>query len=711
MTSNTSARPSEQPLQDAIAKMRIKPLSDFLGSATEENAIHLAGMIERSSALIIKRPDDGKASAKQSFLSKLEEAYVTLSTPAATDAFRRAVRQLNLSGEGYRRILSNLASTSYASMPVGRRVPAVLVRAAEHAALLWDELNRAVDRHSYFNAQAIAVRDAKGRPLSPDAVNDEFAAIASNTLAMEARQAGWIIDEVVVIPSFPQLSVEDIQAVEQNDRTALAWRNWARVEEGARFEGGDITATTTPDGRTVFEVQNGPDRWHEYAAQARRNDRADQNILEISRSADLKGKVGDWLSGVPLPPDAYVDEGEIFGVGALSDVLGYAIKDDTQLIDGLRIIEWIRGLAVLSNLATSRENSPMPGQHKMLPTFTDAELIEALKRNALEPEKAATFIDQMTFRRDTLDLYDAPLIQIGVDNKILFSATVKAVNISGVLLSLFACKEVNFEEKGHAFEKRVLERLKAANLEAISYKTSREGQQYDFDVLLLWDDHLFVFECKNRSVPFDRPVQSRHFAFSVEGHAKQVIRLVGALKNWPDILTNAFGRPISPKVIVPVVLNNLPYARPGLFHGAYFYDFGALGRFLARPGLGARIAMPLGGGRVRYHDIDALRLWKADRPDAHDLMAQLEDPAQLHVLRHHTNIQSFEFPIDKQTIARTTQFISDGQSHYTLAGMAGLKHRQVRESVSKAAKKAKKERIKYDRREKLARPSPWNQLR
>jgi hypothetical protein len=710
--------PSEVDLQAAVKALDSGPLTRFLVEG-DVDAGELAGLILRSTSLMVQRPGDPKAARKAEFLAQLVDAYAAHACEADQAAMRNARDQLQLAGLGYQRILSALAQSDYAAMAPADRVSSVLWRAAAQSSSLMRESINAVGKGSYMVAQGMSLPAPGGRWLSPDTLNDALVGIAGSTLQMEAISQRWLDGDVVILPVLTPVTEKSLEAAADNDRTALAWGNWRLFEETARFLQGPmklepvLDADGTAPVSEVVTAPEPPDHWTDWACQNRRNDQYDQNLLELSQMDNLKAEVRPLSSAPPLAPEAILDIGEACALGAMSEFLGYAVKDDAQVIDGLRIIEWVRAFAVLSAVAEEREARPMSGEHPRLPIFTEDELVAALVQGGIAAQAAVGFLREVTFRRSSSDLYDAPLVQLEDGRFMLFSPASIGSNIAGVLRSIFARKQVVFERKGDAFEALLLKRLKEFGaqhgFEAATYTTSIDTQKYQYDVLILWDGYLFVLECKNRSVSDGRPVQARHFARENLKHARQVTRLAIAMETHPEHVNAAFSRDVGRVTVVPVVLNNLTYAREGLHEGVYFHDAGALLRFFKSPAVSARVALPLGGGKTRIHEVSSVRIWADTKPSVRDLLEQLKNPVQLKILRHHTVTSQFRFPLDDRTTAVVTEYTRSPQDHYTLAEIGGTKRREVRESFAKARKKAQKQKRKFDRSTELnGLRSPWS---
>jgi hypothetical protein len=330
------------------------------------------------------------------------------------------------------------------------------------------------------------------------------------------------------------------------------------------------------------------------------------------------------------------------------------------------------------------------GTDPYLPIIEDDDLLKTLMEVGLDATKAAHFLDAATFRSTSRDLFDAPLLQLIGGQKLLFSPAVLGQNHAMVLLSVLSKREITFEQKGKAFEARVLSMLKKNGLDARGFEITRDKEVFEFDVLAPWDDFVFVFECKNRGLPRDQPMRIHHFTQEIRSQITQVKRLVEALHRWPDILNDGFGRDLSGKTIIPCILNNLPYARTGDLDGVFFYDYSALGRFFQSSQLNIKAVYNAGGDAKLFKKIGTARIWQGDTPTAADLVAELKDPIQLRILKHHTTDGQPMFGLAEGVAATMPEFVRQDVTHMTMADFAQIPRGNIRLQLERAQRRAKK---------------------
>lgn len=693
------ARPSEDALFEAVRARSLDPFTSWIAAASFSTADQnvVLEVLRRASSLVMARASKTKAAEREAFLDGLRAALESRLGPDAGSAFDVTRGLLDTAQEGYRRILGALGASEYAKLMPEVRVSAALIRSAEQAILTRREIDAMLEGQSVAYVQSLSLRDAFGRPVAPEALSDAIVETVGATLNLEGRGQKWVgDDEVISIPPLVQTSEADRFKAGSNEVLSLAWRNWGLLEEKVRFLGGCLVHRTRPDLPADFPADlddlfaslDAPSNFDTWAAQHRMNDASHQNHLQSLGAPDLLAATVDHQVGAPLPPLRLVSPEEGLAYSALETTLGYSPGTDVEEIDGLRLVEWLRGLSVLHQLAHEAIESSPTDPGAWLIRLAPADLVAALTRNGLSSDKAARFIDQARFRTSSVDLYDAPLIQCQDGGLIAFGPALFGVNVANTLLSIFARKEVAFDRKGKSFEARVLGLLRGAGLKAVEFKTKKGGDEYEYDALLLWGEHLFVFECKNRSLPYDNPVRVRNFQRDAVKHVRQVQRLCDGLLTWPEIVVQALGEPLGNRTIVPVVLNNLPYARSGTTDGVYFYDYPALSRFFHSRALTMQIAT--GENHGHRAKTNAVRLWRGTTPEPADLIRQLDDPVQLRITRNLTRQSDFSFQLDGKSVASEPRLFREDMTPEAVGQAMGVPRHVMKAKTRALVKRVKK---------------------
>ncbi len=251
-----------------------------------------------------------------------------------------------------------------------------------------------------------------------------------------------------------------------------------------------------------------------------------------------------------------------------------------------------------------------------------------LQRAGLSRAKAETFLERVIFQAGRRDLYDAPLLHTSDGRLFFLAALYRGIDVALIISSQIGSQKLNVDSKGKAFEKAVLKIFADAGLIARTFKFSIGSTQYDCDVAVLWDGHLFIFECKNYGLPTDDPADRLFFCNRQAEAMQQVERIAKDLGEHPEIVRQHFGDDASWDKIHAVVLNASFLSFSKSRKGTFFYDVSALGRFLKEGTLNEIHSVPVDGKRVDV-SVEVKRLWKGARPTPLDLLREMKQPSQV----------------------------------------------------------------------------------
>jgi Nuclease-related domain len=299
-----------------------------------------------------------------------------------------------------------------------------------------------------------------------------------------------------------------------------------------------------------------------------------------------------------LPPDDLVSPEEGHAGVSLSEILGYSIVDDMKRPGGLRLLEWVRGYAVLKELGQERAHKEKASGDDFAVVFSEAQLLDIFERCGLERAIAARFIELTLLHKSSRDMFDCPLVRLQDGNIFLFAPAVIDVNIPLAVLSNLSNRSEELSRKGKAFEAHIRDVFRRNNIEVFAFKATRNGQEYEYDAVVVWGDYIFVFECKNRTLSGNDPAQTYYFDLEVYGQARQAARLANALAQYPDIVEKEIGVRHVGKKVIPCVLHSLPYSRLDPIDGVYFTDASTLTRFLQQEYF--RVKCRTGSGTPRF---------------------------------------------------------------------------------------------------------------
>ncbi|MDB6138825.1 MAG: hypothetical protein JWO94_1897, partial [Verrucomicrobiaceae bacterium] len=318
----------------------------------------------------------------------------------------------------------------------------------------------------------------------------------------------------------------------------------------------------------------------------------------------------------------------------LRDNYHLPVDDDSVIIFDIPFRLWIKGYAFYSRLAEDKDGNSIFSCIRI----SAHDLVGGLLRSGFTEHQSYKFIELTTFGRGVEDLFDAPLLRVKNGSYIFFAPAYHSPVLGVIALSRIAWlnrrrdeygENANgniFEGKGKAFESRVLKDFIDAGLSAKTFKYSLDKAEYECDVAVLIDKVLFVFECKNRSLPMGHIPSIYYFILGLEAAKDQVTRIAQQLDEYPEIISREFGPNAKWKRIVPVVLHALPWSS-GKSDGVYFYDGSALSHLIHTGFTSIITEYKLDAQKIQRRHRYQLR--KGEIPTSEELERDMENPTQL----------------------------------------------------------------------------------
>lgn len=460
----------------------------------------------------------------------------------------------------------------------------------------------------------------------------------ANTLRMLGHRNGWTASGRFTLPARIEPDEKHLSAAARIARLGDVWQAVVDESKYHRFWGGhfevrepDHEQKTVLPGleHVIVSVKTERDRRDdvrisEYIALNRMHRKHLVVFQDIARSSAKNRVKNPRVETVALAPDELVSELELVTLYMLDMDLHFNPLKNTNTFGGLTILEWLRGYCLLEECYAGR----LPESSDGIIRIDTEEFGATLDRAGLSASKAKTFLERVTFQPGRRDLYDAPLLGTS-DGQLFFVASLyRGIDVAMIISSQIGSQKLNVDSKGKTFEKAVLKMFVEAGLTATSFKFTIGNTQYDCDVAVLWDNHLFVFECKNYGLPTDDPADRLFFWNRQVEAMQQIERIAEDLTKHPEIVQQHFGAKATWKHIHAVVLNASFLSFPKSRKGTFFYDASALGRFLKEGTLNEIHSVPAEGKRV-YVSMEIKRLWKGDHPTPRDLLREMEHPSQV----------------------------------------------------------------------------------
>ena len=705
---------SESRLKTAFSSRNWIDLRSHLESVVldEFSFDELLGHLRRFSGFILRYPDPKREQRRDEFLSDLREYVHERLGINASGRVSAEIKLLLQVERGYRSILSALDSADISKLAPPTRVSACLNWALLAYEKVTERSRATINRsHDYALQSSPTILDDDGQPIPIDTAIDAIVKALSTTLIMEAHRNKWQdSDGTVLLPPLPPVDDDAVLKAVGNADLAMCWSRWQRIEERRRFLGGDLREYLPPnlpswapsEATAATEYSLNEDEFFDFAANERFLERLGQQLFELLVETDLQKKVSGITNSVALLPIGFVSVAEAHAASGLGDILKYEITDDLDRPGGLRIVEWLRGYAVLQELAKTALAAE-PNVSGLVSVVTRIELMSSLTRCGLAEVTAERFIDSVTLKVSSEDLFDSPLIKFVSTQLLLFGPALLTANLCSIVLSMLGTLGESFPRKGFALEAMVLSLLTQRNLQARGFKVTRNGEEYEYDAVLVWDEYVFVFECKNRSLSRNRPVDAYYFQLGIRSAAQQTKRLVDALYRYPDILANEMQADVATKKVVPIVLNSLPYSRIGEIDGVYCIDSSVLDRFFSDRYVFVKIPHRIRENSTIMHRVALSSLWSKQAPSPKDLLEQVKEPAQLKILKHHTQQLSTIFQIGSAHFVSTVEYMKTAWSIESMCRVFGLDPRSVRKEIDAVRQTARQLRKKVRRKGKRTR--------
>jgi hypothetical protein len=614
------------------------------GLAVAESSKTIEEHVRQSGCLIQPRIKPEDAKHREQFI-----AYCRAEIAKAGDAdligrFDKHLADAQLIERAYREILDTLKSTQAGQLPPATQVWAAIGRATREIAVLNEQIKKTASlQEGFFDPIGAKVKREGAPDIDADFVVNTATNVLGSTIMMLAYENSWIQSKQLTLPA--QVAIDEPTLLQAGSTAYLGamWRALKQSDDRLRHFGGELRLSTV----NAVDDQN---KSHKIEALLFQHELGTESVETIAHERLLRAQFGFAMqleletnaaekvsaanAGVPLAPAGYISTDEILAFVTLGDLFCVPVESDQPIYKGLALKHWLRGYAVLREKLAYENGNPK----FELVTKTTAELITLLTSFGLSADQAKAFLEATTYSSGRFDLFDTPFLRGQVDLWHFFAPAYLAANLTNIIASLLATNNVQFENKGKQFEKKTLDLLNKHGLQAKGFKYSVDGQQFECDVAFIWQDYLFVLECKNYGLSGLNVIASYHFFQKMAEASGQVERICSHFNADPSIVKNQLGAGVSWKTTVPCVLNAMPWAA-GKLGDTYFFDSSALTKFFDEGFLAIVMPIKLENNVViqRRHKFS---LWSGEQPSANDFLKQLNKPLQIQVLEDEWEIDA-----------------------------------------------------------------------
>lgn len=334
-----------------------------------------------------------------------------------------------------------------------------------------------------------------------------------------------------------------------------------------------------------------------------------------------------------------------FSIAALFENLYYIdITKNNELYKNLTMNEWVKSLLALKEISKTEGFTLIN-----FDTF-----FKVLEKYGIPKSKNRIVLENFTFRSTSKDLYNTPILRFSNNLILVFPLTMFAPNIFTIISSIFADNKLAIEDKGYDFEDYVFSFLKEQESKIENFNVTQptfknNDGEFQYDAIIEWENYIFIIECKNRSTPDTTAMSLKDFKEKSEKYINQLLRLRRGLLSYPE----KHNINIKDKIIVPILLNSLPFSLDYTISDIYFLDFSSFSKFFQSKDLYMKSAFK---GEVKNEKIIHSN-WSSDKPCIEDFIRFIENP--FHVSQLKSNIKkittthtigNYEISLDRKYI-------------------------------------------------------------
>lgn len=600
----------------------------------------------RNERLVVQDGSEEKAKWVAEYFEELHDAIEKEISSSVAGYVYESISVVVLVNSYFSKLIEwRLMTDAVKTMSPASIVSAALVRGVDEYLLIFDKLKEEVDKASggmkVLDAQkSYLIEDSRGVKCHPDTallnIFNSIFLILKSTAFIEKLKKGSLFD----FHAFVSPSENDLYKVGALNFNAMSWSYFDDLQKDIRhcgrewqfFENNDYVPETHKDAIDEHLDIGPSSSWKKYEIIA------EQRVRHFAREV-FYGATEFFKENPGLE---FSEINKLASTVVIEKVLSLDTKDEMCKCLGLTLSQWLEGYSALQKYIS--ENYLEENKASLIPFFTRPEIIDVLIRGGLKSGLAEIFLDNVTFGPSSYDLYDTPIIKFE-DEYMVYGPALKNALLHELVISNVSRNKEKLQRKGSALEKKFFKLLEKTGLKPRQIKEKRNGEEYEFDVVLLWSGVLFVFECKNRAIP-KSPILSRNMMDDYEEHAGQLHRLCNALTMYPDIIEKYFGKGCHVEKIVPCVVNGMPFSLDFNINGVFVSDMVGISRFF-------------NSGDVVFYSPDGkevvFSIWKSDTPSISDFLYYLSEPFQVMLGKHNCHSSQDSFMVGGKSCVRVNE--------------------------------------------------------
>ncbi|WP_265578064.1 hypothetical protein [Pseudomonas protegens] len=640
----------EATVHKALSKLSWKLLKKEIDKFPwHKNPLALLDVIMRCDSLINKRKNADKSNKREELFNELLRYIELKTTDKDFEQFKRKLGFFSIADECFSEILVFEGKLlALKDLAPESRVWATLNWFVGDSNLLQKKIEERFLGAEPVLLNSLSVSGESGEQVDPASYHAQQVGALGSAILMEAYRNNWFDnEEAVLIPDKVEVTKEDIFKSGSIFYNANIWALIDDLQEQVRFLGRDFLIRSQEDYADLpedfkFGIEFGKNTDAEifdHVAGVRNNTRESSNFFSFKKDKQLNL----LLDATAAVTGSHSLKEQYLTASSLSVLLNYDISEDDTIYEGLKLTEWIEGFCGLREYCASLHSSKDKEKLKdsELITFTKKSILDHLQARGMSENTAVNFIKNVTFHRRSRDLFDSPLIKTSSGYAVVSDIILSSV-ISRAIASNILSRKGEFKLKGAGLESTLKDVFNSSGIEAVSYKRKFPGPEgeYEYDTLVLWENKLFVMECKNRWLCEGRPIAIYNYLKQTRNDIAQVQRLVNGLNSHPEMTSAAFGRNISYDEIIPCVVGGLPYAMLEKISGIYFTDISVISRLFSKRHFDVEYGNEEYGSSTLLYD-----QWKADKPSVSSFLDALSRPVQVMLALAGTSFKSVDTPI------------------------------------------------------------------
>lgn len=612
-------------IRQALQKRDAKQLRKLLKGTVDDadNARELLRLIRHTGCLIDAY--GGEADRVTALIEVLTEA---LSGPPLGVLYSLITEALTITLI-FRQIKYSVKKLDVSALPPAQQAWAVIAWASSHLGIVHEKAldpKKRVARLVQAGANTLDAGD--GQTFDVDSILAGTEQFLRMTLSMLAYENGWWDQQgKLVIPQDSVPPEVDSNVAGSHIYLASIWDLVVDASETLRFWGRRVDMASLSDDSTekkrtqiTFDLHLAPRLYFQIARLRVVQVEIDTHMYALGLPEPGYGNMDAGL--VSFPPNGFISFDEL-STHVILDMLYHLDLGERTKINGLDPAALTRGYAVLRRCYAQEF-----GQADLsLVEIDKPRLVQALRNGSLSDAEIEAFLSIVAFGRDSKDLFDCPVIASDNGKLYLLRSLSQFASLPRVVVSRLASLRSKFENKGPRFELEVIDVFVENGVPAKRFTFAIGAEVYQFDCVVLWENYVFVFECKNYLLPSESAAQEFYFMEALNEATGQVQRLTSALRENCDKLLEHFEKVPEDLIFVSVILNAMPFSMDEQLDGVYLYDYSALNRFFdGKISVNQPIKRDEGWIRVEHL---IKKLWEGPRPRPSDLIRQMTMPVQL----------------------------------------------------------------------------------